>query len=200
MACSSMAQAQNYSFFSCISGISDCGIGESQLGVRVIDNGSSVDFKFENRGPLPASITDIYFSWTNPAYALSTAGTITNSSGVSFSWGANPKDLPGGKSVGFNASIGADSNAPTQPQGVNPGEWVNFSFSGANYGTLLAGMQSGQLGIGIHVQGFASGNSASYVSTVPSIPEPEIYAMMAAGLGMMGWMARRRRLSSTAAN
>ena len=29
--------------------------------------------------------------------------------------------------------------------------------------------------------------------TVSAVPEPETYAMMAAGLGMLGWLARRKR-------
>jgi len=39
---------------------------------------------------------------------------------------------------------------------------------------------------------------ASYggtISLVP-IPEPEVYAMLAAGLGIMGWIGRRRRLQA----
>lgn len=31
------------------------------------------------------------------------------------------------------------------------------------------------------------------ISTVAAIPEPEIYAMMGVGLGLMGWAARRRK-------
>jgi len=41
---------------------------------------------------------------------------------------------------------------------------------------------------------------ASYggtVSLIPTaIPEPEVYAMLAAGLGIMGWIGRRRRLQA----
>jgi len=35
--------------------------------------------------------------------------------------------------------------------------------------------------------------------TIPPIPEPEIYAMMAFGLGLMGWVARRRKLKEAGA-
>jgi len=35
--------------------------------------------------------------------------------------------------------------------------------------------------------------------TIPAIPEPEIYAMMAVGLGLMGWVARRKKLKEAAA-
>ena len=32
---------------------------------------------------------------------------------------------------------------------------------------------------------------------IPAVPEPEIYAMMAVGLGLMGFVARRRKLHET---
>ena len=47
---------------------------------------------------------------------------------------------------------------------------------------------------GLKVQGITLGSesSATYVPATP-IPEPEIYAMMGLGLGLMGWVGRRRR-------
>jgi hypothetical protein len=37
------------------------------------------------------------------------------------------------------------------------------------------------------------GGSLDAVSITTPVPEPEIYAMMAAGLGLMGFVARRRK-------
>lgn len=35
--------------------------------------------------------------------------------------------------------------------------------------------------------------SLSIKSTVPAVPEPETYAMLVAGLGLLGWVGRRRK-------
>ena len=44
----------------------------------------------------------------------------------------------------------------------------------------------------LHVQNLQGGDSGKYVPATP-IPEPETYAMMLAGLGLLGFVARRRR-------
>jgi hypothetical protein len=115
--------------FDCITHNNDnnCEIGESQFLLDVTGSDGSVNFRFSNLGPAASSIADIYFDWSSATAALS-PGTITNGPGVSFSWGASPNNVPGGNPLGFAADLGADSNAPTQPNGVNPGEFVTFNF------------------------------------------------------------------------
>jgi hypothetical protein len=185
------AGAQNYSF-NCVTNnlAADCATAVNQLHMTVSEaSGGGVDFLFTNTGPNKSSITDVYFDWASTLYAL-TPGLITGSTGVSFSWGAAPPDLPGGTGIGFSANIAADSNSPSQPNGVNPGEWVNFNFAGS-YSNLVAALDTDQLRVGIHVQGFLNGGSESLVVT--PVPEPETYAMLLAGLFMMGFVIRRRR-------
>ncbi|ALQ50580.1 FxDxF family PEP-CTERM protein [Nitrosomonas ureae] len=47
--------------------------------------------------------------------------------------------------------------------------------------------------LALHVQGIGSnGDSAWYVATSP-VPEPETYAMLLAGLGLIGFMTRRKK-------
>jgi hypothetical protein len=79
---------------------------------------------------------------------------------------------------------------------VNPGEFLQIVFNLQAGKTLadtltalsLAG-QPGGLRIGIHVQGYGSGGSESFVNNVP---EPGTFALVAAGMLGLG-IARRRR-------
>lgn len=189
-------QAQNFSF-SCITNnnAGDCAIAEAQLGLEV-DTAESgfVKFIFTNTSQLASSITDIYFDWLNPADALA-QGTIGNSAGVSFSWGASPNDLPGGNTLSpkMTAELGADSDAPAMHNGVNAeDEWVSFRFATGS-SNPLQDLFAGSLRIGVHVQGFDSEGSESLVAIAAPVPEPETYALMLAGLGIVGAMARRKR-------
>lgn len=70
------------------------------------------------------------------------------------------------------------------------GEEVKWTTTFASAQTPLFGDPS----MILKVQGY--GNSAEYTPTAP-IPEPETYAMMLAGLGLMGLVgSRRRRISA----
>jgi hypothetical protein len=196
----------------------DTVIGEAQLSVEVEAAGTApsgnnqVIFTFLNSGPLASSITDIYFDDGE----LLAMGAVTDSGGgVSFSPGASPGNLPGGNPIGFNSTVGRffslDSNSPTQPMGVNPGEWVSITFElqeGRTYDHVLAAMDLslnnpgvdmvGGLRIGIHVQGFASGGSESFVNggSPPAVPAPPTVIMVGIGmLGLGGWTRLRRKFA-----
>lgn len=184
------AEAQNYSF-SCITNnnAADCATGQTQFSLSVTDTGSVVNFTFANSGPGASSITDIYFDWATSMTPLTTGVLTDSGAGVSFSWGASPPNLPGGSSIGFVTDLAADSNSPAQPMGVNPGEWLNVAFTTDQ--DLIAALNSGALRVGIHTQGYVGGGSESLV--VSPIPEPETYAMLAAGLALLGWQVRRRK-------
>lgn len=182
-------------------------------------NATTVGFRFSNAGPLASSITDIYFQVAPEQGGLLTgiASIIDSGLGVSFSPGANPPVLPGGNGATpdftVTAGLSADSDPPAQPNGVNPGEWVQINFgirSGATFadiqaavdraynnpgaiwspnGTYISGADEG-IRVGIHVQGFSGGGSESFVAQAP---EPSSLAI--AGLGALGILlhARRRR-------
>lgn len=196
------AQAVTYNFTGVTSNsVTDVNTGQSQLSVDVLDSGAgTVSFTFNNSGPLASSITDVY--WDDQASVLGTMGAITSSSGVSFSQGAAPGNLPGGNTIGFSVSpsgASADSNSPTQPSGVNPGEWLTIVWNlvaGSTFADVIAalnlgGDQNGSLRVGIHVQGFSGGGSESFVTTPVPLPAPAL--MLIAGLGLLGAAGRRRR-------
>lgn len=188
--------------FDCITnngsnGAGDCAIGEAQLRVEVIDEGGTqVGFKFTNAVGFASSITDIYFDdGTLPGIA-----SITDSgAGVAFDQGASPGNLPGGNtatpSFVTTAGFSADSESPISANGVNgPTEWIEIQFnlqSPGTYATVINELATGDLRIGIHVQGFASGASQSFINNPTPVPEPGTLLLL--GAGLTGLALRRRR-------
>ena len=172
----------------------DAAIGKSQLFADVSDaGGSQVLFTFQNTGPEASSITDVYF---DDGTLLSLA-TISNSSGVHFSPGASPSNLPSGNSItpSFVATAGlsADADAPAQPNGVNPGESLGITFnlqSGSTFNDVLSGLNDGSLRVGIHAQGFADGGSESFVNN-GVVPAPGAVLLASMGIVCVGWLRKR---------
>lgn len=159
--------------YSCTNNIAaDVAGSIGQFSVVVTDlGGSQASFTFYNIGTFQSSITDIYF---DDGVLLGIA-TVINGPGVNFSQGASPPDLPGGNNCvpPFDVTAGflADSDPPAQPNGVNNtstgSEYVTIVFNLIGTGLwddLIAQLQSGELRIGIHVQGYASGGSESFVT------------------------------------
>lgn len=186
--------------------LNDGAIGEAQLFVELNDLGTQVEFMFTNTGPFASSITDVYFD----DGTLLGIASITNGPGVEFEQLASPPDLPGGNNLvppfvttdGFSA----DSNPPAQPLGVNPGESLGITFDlmlGGTHADVVDDLATGDLRIGIHVQGFASGGSQAFVNNGivdgdgdpdGKIPAPGAIVLGSIGAGIVSWLRRRRTL------
>ncbi|MDZ7590163.1 MAG: FxDxF family PEP-CTERM protein [Rubrivivax sp.] len=89
-------------------------------------------------------------------------------------------------------------NAPLFAQGKgNLADWTRFTFT-SELGPDVSGGITLQLkgGTGADLGSTATvfwDNASLTVDRVPAIPEPGTYAMLLAGLGVVGFMARRRR-------
>lgn len=105
-----------------------------------------------------------------------------------------------GPTTGYNVSLRNTSGWANTVASISvggSGGWVTdpYVLSGAvmNGGNgdnaISLGYSFGNLGAGKEI-------AIGYDLTVSAVPEPETYAMMAAGLGLLGMMSRRRRRSS----
>lgn len=180
--------------FECLTGnlAGDCAIGESQLTVELSDQGGGVvRFHFRNSGPAASAISEVYFD-DGSLLALS---NVIDGPGVDFEPNANPPDLPGGEDAvpPFEVTEGFLAESVPSPvmNGVGPGEWVMVEFTlqaGQTIDDVIAQLASGELRIGIHVIGFASGGSESFIN----VPVPEPGTALLVGGGLAALLARRR--------
>lgn len=183
--------------------------GQTNLLLLVKDLGSNqVSFKFTNNSNY-SSLTDVYFD-SGP---LASIFSITSSAGVSFSQGSAPPNLPGGNLItpAFDGSaLTADADSPPSKNGVQnsdaTGEQLTVTFnllSGKTWNDIVTSLAlpgfpvespaNSWLRVGVHVQSFQSGNSASFINNpVTPVPEPETYALMLVGLALVGKISRKR--------
>lgn len=156
-------------------------------------------------GGAPASATFAvpdFTIWVNPGYALS--GALTSSLGniVYFQSGVGATtsitatgsmSIDGGPVVALPA--GALTQTPSSPSlgffsgstSVPLGGFSSFAVTGASI--TLNAMGGSFAAIGAQPQ-----NKLTFEFTAVPVPEPETYALLLAGLGMVGLLARRRQM------
>lgn len=170
-------------------------IGESQLHLDVSEAESNqILFLFTNTGPLPSSITEIYFE---DSISLLTYSNIIQSTGVHYISGATPDNPPGGNQpeYKFSSDYSYESSNPSTMNGINPGEQLSilFNVNDATFSSLLDAIYKETLRVALHAKGFPGGHSESFINT--HVPAPEPPSILLFGLGVFGVaaIARRRR-------
>lgn len=170
-----------------------------------------------NTSMFAANDGDFYAGWDKMEYSLSLTGDAPYS-GIAISAVAAPVRVVGTGTPDESFSFSERQHIVT---GINPSLWtfagptltatqtfaqgalaafagsgnLNFFLTTQNYDAFsVAGTQTGGSPApsqGLHTN-IISDVSVTYTYTTP-VPEPETYAMFMAGLGLMGFMARRRR-------
>lgn len=138
------------------------------------------------------------------------------SAGNFYSVGTSPAAQTGPASVTFSAGLKYFGLLWGSPDTYNTVSFYNGStLLGSYTGSVILNPANGNQSVAGYFNAFAQGNEMitrvtfasstnaletdnhSYIAAAP-IPEPETYAMLLAGLGMLGFAARRRKLKLAA--
>ena len=131
---------------------------------------------FSSFGP-SAFLGTMTFDFTPDPVNKNLVTAFVASNGVATATGTGGTGNSGLLDVDFGTKFGQGKDKLVQ------NEWVKWTVSGLGNSNLT--------NMYVHVQGITGGYSAKYTPVTP-IPEPETYAMLLAGLGLLGFAARRR--------
>jgi hypothetical protein len=128
------------------------------------------------------SFTD-YFSFTAPSGASGFAADA-ESIATTFKYFGIPVQLPAVQFTGF--TLDNDTNA------ANGNIWSTSTSPTSSFTAIYSGLLTAGTTYYLSVSGTASAPGGLYAVGVAAVPEPGEWAMMMAGLGLIGVMARRR--------
>lgn len=166
------------------------------LNVSQVD-ANTLQFTLSNLSGIESVVSEIYFQDLDGMIARYQILNDQSTGNVEFEEGASPGSLPGGQDISFSTSYAMQAENPSPKYGINPNESLTIYVDlgeGVTVATLLAGLTSGNIRIGAHVQSIAGGTSDSYVSGTgggTAAPEPGTMALMGSGL-LAGWLIKRR--------
>ncbi|MHC4552130.1 MAG: hypothetical protein ACYSUT_05105 [Planctomycetota bacterium] len=169
-------------------------VGEDQFSVTVSDNGGGeVLFLFDNAGPKPSTISNIYYD-IGGSLSLSFVDFVYYpSQEVLYQEGASPADMKEAPSFETDLAYSPNGNIS---KGIDPGEQLGILFD-ASYGDVADALYADELQIGIHAQRINAGQGESsewYVTGTPIIPAPASVALAAIGMGLIRGLRKRKTL------
>ncbi len=165
-----------------------------------------------------AAPVDVSYSVTGSAGSWDYDFSVTNNIGGGqdlYFFGVNlPDHNPTNDPSGFNSNVWLTwNNTLSGGTGIYNNNWIDFSFAGLPSGSTVSGFTVHDTSAGSFssVAWFAFGAGGSGgdltgciqcssfnpgyegVASISAVPEPETYAMLLAGLGLLGFAARRRK-------
>ena len=147
--------------------------------------GQSVDLIKNNYGAISGTSIDMLGTPGPGVLSQSFTAAANTEYVLSFDLGRNPgAPLPNGAQVAVNFGS-TTQNFIASVNGSHSTYTMDY-FSGANAGATL--LQFASVG-GDNYSGAVLDN----VSVTAAVPEPETYAMLLAGLGLLGFIARRKK-------
>lgn len=129
----------------------------------------------------PVSLSTNLANLTAPS---SISQSVTNV--TSFQWFFQANDYMPYNDWGY---VSLNGVATTLSSVAAVGDYGNSGWHTYNFGSTF----SGNLGFGVNNAIDNSYSSQLYVQNVVAVPEPETYAMVLAGLGLLGFVARRKQ-------
>ncbi|SEM83073.1 PEP-CTERM protein-sorting domain-containing protein [Nitrosospira multiformis] len=170
-----------------ITNITASGAGLGSFDFNIDDDDRTIDLSktFDSVNPIVLTFTVGHDTGPGNPYTVSEA--VTNSTGqdwIDFHYAIGEPDQ--GQGVVFTAHNSSTLSGFTLDQSSGP---RNLDFTGS----LASGALAADAAFTISPFDPGQGNTTTFTLTqVPTIPEPETYAMLLAGLGLMGVMAKRR--------
>jgi hypothetical protein len=218
LAASAPAQAIVYSFTFTGGAKPEVAFASSYLFVEVTENSTTpandVSFKFTNEIPvlnpdLPPSIARLYFD-TGSYTSLFTGMSITETTGLVNLVPKTPAPhpfLPSNFTPDYQFGLSSTYPLDNPKYGINPGESATLTATlsaGKSFADVIGAMNQGinaatastGLRIGVFTYfnlGTMRDDGAFVTHGVVAVPEAETWAMMLAGLGLMGFMVHRRK-------
>ena len=172
-----------------------------QLQMLVSDGPSinQVSFGFINNGPLSSTITQVY--WDDAATPLLdfSAPVLTPPAGKDWAVGGTPANLPGGNTLvpPFLSDFMVSANSPSIGNGIGPTESMEVVMaraSGRTFFEVINAINTGDLRVGIHVQGVAptGGSVALYNDPSVWVPEPGTALLLGSAMAALAFIKRKK--------